>query len=148
MIEGVSRWRIYVLRAFYLFVFVAFGSSIWPSIISPGELWEPVEGVTYSFYAAFSALCFLGFLHPLRMLPLLFIQLGYKSIWLLAVGLQLWQADAIDDVAAEFVRVCAIGVVIDLLVIPWPYVYRTYLNGPYMFKTQSEIRQTGGLGEE
>ena len=127
----VSRWRLIALRGFYLLVCVGFGSSIWPSIFAPASLWGPVEGVTWSFYAAFSALCFLGVLHPLKLLPLLLIQFAYKSIWLVAVGLRLWRADAIDALAMEFVYACAIGAAIDLLLIPWPYVLREYVRAPY-----------------
>jgi hypothetical protein len=64
------------------------------------------------------------------MLPLLFIQLTYKTIWLLAVGLQLWLAGKIDPVAADLVRACAMGAIIDLIVIPWPYVWSNYISKP------------------
>ena len=74
MSNEVSKLRINILRAVYLFIFIVFGFSIWPSIISPNELWDPIEGVTYSFWGAFSLLSILGVRYPLKMLPLLFIQ--------------------------------------------------------------------------
>ena len=130
MSNEVSKLRINILRGVYLLIFIMFGSSIWPSIISPNGLWDPIEGVAFSFWGAFSLLSILGVRYPLKMLPLLFIQLTYKTIWLSAVGLQLWSAGKIDPVAAELVRACAMGVIIDLIVIPWPYVWSNYIWKP------------------
>ncbi|MEW6991138.1 hypothetical protein AADZ91_10650 [Colwelliaceae bacterium 6441] len=130
MSAEVSNFRLNVLRLVYLLIFVLFGSRIWPVIIDPSGLWDPIEGVAYSFWAAFSLLAVLGIRYPLKMLPLLFIQLTYKSIWLVAVGIQLWQADKIDQSAAELIRSNTIGVIIDLLVIPWPYVWANYIAKP------------------
>ncbi|MEX2962837.1 hypothetical protein [Microbulbifer sp. TYP-18] len=133
MQKEVSRWRINILRAFYLFIAVVFGFSVWPTIINPGEIWDPLEGVAFSFWGALTLLSLFGVLHPLKMLPVLLMQLTYKAIWMLAVGAQLWLAGEIDPVAAELVNANTIGIIIDLLVIPWPYVWATYIltSNPY-----------------
>ena len=130
MSNEVSKLRVNILRGVYLLIFIVFGSSIWPTIISPNELWDPMEGVTYSFWGAFSLSSILGVRYPLKMLPLLFIQLTYKTIWLLAVALPLWSAGKIDPIAADLVRACAMGAIIDLIVIPWPYVWSNYIWKP------------------
>jgi hypothetical protein len=62
------------------------------------------------------------------MLPLLILQLFYKSVWLLAVGLPLRSAGQADSVAAGMIDTFAIAVVLDLLVIPWPYVLANYVR--------------------
>jgi hypothetical protein len=60
------------------------------------------------------------------MLPLLLLQLLYKSIWVIAVALPLWSAFR----SIELTRIMAMGAVVDLIVIPWPYVLDNYLKKP------------------
>jgi hypothetical protein len=92
--------------------------NVWPGLISHGKPWDPTHGIAVSFWAALSALSGLGIRYPLKMLPLLILQLTYKSVWVLAVGLPLRSAGQLDPVAAELFSVCAIGLVVDLIVIP------------------------------
>lgn len=127
MSAEVSTLRLNILRAVYLLIVVLFGSRIWPTILNPNDIWDPLQGVAFSFWGAFTLLSILGVWQPLKMLPLLFVQLTYKVIWMLSVGLQLWSAGQIDPVAAGLIRSNIIGIVIDLLVIPWPYVWVTYV---------------------
>ena len=128
MTDDVSTLRLYLMRTVYLLTFVGVGSWVWPEIINHGALWDPVKGVAFSFWAAYSVLMGLGIRYPVRMLPLLILQLFYKSVWLLAVGLPLRSAGQADPVAAGMIDTFAIAVVLDLLVIPWPYVLANYVR--------------------
>ncbi len=130
MSEGVSLFRLYLMRSLYLLNFVLLGINVWPGLISHGKPWDPMHGIAVSFWAALSALSGLGIRYPLKMLPLLIMQLTYKSVWLLAVGFPLRSAGQLDPVAAELFSVCAIGLVVDLIVIPWPYVLANYVKTP------------------
>lgn len=123
-IPRVSLVRLYVLRAMYLANFVLLGSDVWPGIFFPGKPWEPVPGVAVSFWAALSVLSALGLRYPLPMLPLLFLQLVYKLVWLLAVARPLHFAGAAEQMTTVF----AVGLVLDLVVIPWPYVWSHYVR--------------------
>jgi hypothetical protein len=60
------------------------------------------------------------------MLPLLLLQLLYKAIWLIAVGFPLWSAGR----PTELINVFIVGIVLDLVVIPWPYVLANYVKKP------------------
>jgi hypothetical protein len=64
------------------------------------------------------------------MLPVLFMQLFYKSVWLLAVALPLWSARQWTPGTANMVRVFVAAVIVDALVIPWPYVVAEYGKAP------------------
>jgi hypothetical protein len=130
MLGEVSLFRLYLMRSLYLLNFVLLGIDVWPGLIHHGKPWDPMHGIAVSFWAALSILSGLGIRYPLRMLPLLIMQLFYKSVWLLAVGLPLRSAGPLDPVAAELFSVCAIGLVVDLIVIPWPYVLENYLKQP------------------
>jgi hypothetical protein len=126
----VSTFRLYIMRLLYLLNFVLLGMSVWPGLINHGKPWDPMHGIAVSFWGALSALSGLGIRYPLKMLPLLIMQMSYKSIWLLAVYLPLRSADHLDSVATELFSVCAIGLVVDLIVIPWPYVLANYVRKP------------------
>ncbi|OGU69657.1 MAG: hypothetical protein A3H45_02495 [Ignavibacteria bacterium RIFCSPLOWO2_02_FULL_55_14] len=124
MAESVSTLRLYIMRVMYLFNFVLLGSDVWPELIRHEGPWDPVRGAAYSLWATLSLLSVLGLRYPLQMLPLLLFQLVYKSIWLVAVGIPLQSAGQ----ATEMTTVFLVGVGLDLIVIPWPYVYAHYLK--------------------
>ena len=126
MSEGVSTFRLHLMRLLYLLNFVLLGLDVWPQIINHAGAWDPVKGAAFSFWAALSALSGLGLRYPLRMLPLLLLQLVYKSIWLIAVALPLLSAGR----SAGFAEAMVIGVVLDLIAIPWPYVLANYVKKP------------------
>ena len=124
--SDVSTFRLYLMRLLYLLTFVLLGSQVWPELINHEGPWDPVKGVAISFWAALSALSGLGLRYPLKMLPLLLLQLLYKSLWVIAVALPLWSAFR----SIELTKVMAYGAVVDLIVIPWPYVLANYVKKP------------------
>ena len=126
----VSAVRLYLMRLLYLLNFVFLGIGIWPAVINPAKPFGPIDGVAFSFWAAFSALCGLGIRYPLKMLPLLMLQLVYKVVWLLAVALPLSLAGLLDSAEPNLTRTFVGGVIGDLLVIPWPYVLANYVKAP------------------
>ena len=129
MTEEVSKLRLYLMRVLYLLNFVMLGLQVWPELINPDKPMAPLVGVAFSFWAALSTLSGLGIRYPLKMLPMLILQLFYKSVWLLAVALPLWSAGRLDS-ASELTRIFVGGVVVDILVIPWPYVLSNYVKKP------------------
>lgn len=126
----VSTIRTYALRVVYLLNFVGLGMTAWPAVVSPEKPLGLLDGVAFSFWAAFSVLMGFGLRYPLQMLPLLLLQLSYKVVWLLAVALPLWSAGQWDSSATGLTRVFVAPVVVDLLVIPWAYVYANYVKKP------------------
>ena len=128
---GVSKFRIYLLRFFYLLIFVLLGREVWTEIFTHKGLWQPLPGVAFSFWAAFSTLAILGILHPLKMIPLLLVQISYKLIWLIIVAFPLWSANHLTGSSAQgLAEVNLKSIVIDLLVIPWSYVLKNYILKP------------------
>ena len=123
----VSTFRLYLLRAGYLLLVVGLGSTIWPAILDNTTTWELQRGVVVSMLGAMSVLAVLGIRYPLQMLPLLFFELTWKSIWLLRVALSLWSAHQMDARTWEIVIECLIAVIF-LVVIPWRYVFENYVQ--------------------
>ena len=87
--DGVSLGRLDVLRAAYLLLVVGLGAMIVPDIVSHRLI---DRGVIASLLGCVWLLAFIGLRHPLRMLPLLLFELGWKSIWMIAYGLPQWSA--------------------------------------------------------
>jgi hypothetical protein len=114
----VSAVRLYALRLFYLLSFVGGGLMFWPALLNPGKPLGLLDGVAFSFWATLMALMGLGLRYPLQMLPLLLLQLLYKTVWLLAVALPLRSAGQWDASATEITRTFVGVVVLDVLVIP------------------------------
>jgi hypothetical protein len=125
---NVSLPRLYAIRVLFLLNFVILGLDVWPALLNTGKLHEPVAGVALSFWATLSLLSAVGLVHPLRMLPLLLAQLCYKIIWLLFVALPLHNAGQWTDTTAGVFKACAIGLVLDVLVIPWGYAFTVFVR--------------------
>jgi hypothetical protein len=130
----VSTFRLYLLRAMY--VFMALGLAIFklaPAFLHPETL-SPQDSVVISVLGAFALLAVLGIRYPLKMLPLLFFEFVWKSIWILAFGLPLLLSGGLDpDVSfggSETLVNCLLGVVLVPLVVPWGYVINHYLRAP------------------
>lgn len=136
----VPTWRQHVLRIAFLLAFIGLAPDNWATVLFPGEQLDPWTGVAVSFYAAFSLLCLMGIRFPLKFLPLLLIQLIYKSCWMVGTYLPAYQTQSIDENLTSWFWVMVPGIVIDLLVIPWGYVYRQYLK----FLFQKEIYASSG----
>jgi hypothetical protein len=138
MSGALSTVRLYAMRFLYLLNGVVLGSDVWPAIIHRAKPWDPLHGVAFSFWAALSLLSLLGVRFPVRMLPLLFLQLFYKLTWLIGVGYPSWSAGHWDPVASEVFKACAIGAVLDLIVIPWPYVFENYVKTIFRREAKDE----------
>ena len=95
-------------------------------IHSPPNAVEPYPGVAFSFWAALAGLSALGIRYPLAMLPLILMQLFYKVFWLLAVYVSLRAASRSSDLTQGML----IGIALDIIVIPWTYVFAHYIKKP------------------
>ncbi|WP_268845927.1 hypothetical protein [Flavobacterium aestivum] len=123
----VSIFRLYLLRATYLLISVGLGFTIWPQIIQHPTPWPLWHGVGCSLLGAVSILAFLGIHNPLKMLPILFFELIWKSIWLITIALPLWLTGQMDSENLETAQNCLMGIIVPL-VIPWPYVWKHYVE--------------------
>jgi hypothetical protein len=131
----VSTFRLYLLRAMY--VYMAVGLLIFklvPGILQPETLSVPgsvgPQSALFSVLAGFALLAVLGIRYPVKMLPLLFLEFVWKSIWLLAFGLSLVLSGRLDPVTTETLTGVLMGVVLVPLVMPWGYVLKHYVRVP------------------
>ena len=123
----VSTFRLYLLRAMYLFMAVGLAIFELPALLHPEDL-SRLDGVVLSVLGAFALLAVLGIRYPLKMLPLLLFELLWKSIWVLTFGVPLLLSGGLDANTAETLTACLMGVVLVPLVTPWAYVFTHYLR--------------------
>ena len=78
----VSTFRLYALRAMYVFTVVGLAIEKLPALLHPANL-SPGDSVILSVLGATALLAVVGIRYPIKMLPLLFFELVWKSIWML-----------------------------------------------------------------
>ena len=124
----VSTFRLYLLRAGYLIIAVGLALMIWPGLIHPPENLPHMNAVVRSLLGAVCLLAALGIRYPLKMLPVLFFELVWKTIWILAFGLRLWSTNKLDADTRETLHDNIFGIILVIIVTPWGYVFRHYLK--------------------
>jgi hypothetical protein len=123
----VPLFRLYILRAMYLFIVVGLGAYLWPGVLSPDRHWELMEGQATCMLAAFSLLCAVGIRYPLQMLPVLLWEVLWKTLWLLLVPLPQWMSGHVDDAIKPAIFAISL-VILVYLAIPWRYVFVHYVR--------------------
>ena len=124
----VSLWQLNLLRVGYLFMGVGLAVFKWPLLFNHGP-WELKEGTVQCMLVAMSLLALLGLRYPLRMLPILLFEVGWKLIWLGVVALPLWKDNQLEGATREQ-AVTVLLVVIIIAVIPWRHVLAQYVTAP------------------
>ena len=129
----VSTFRLYLLRAMYVFTVVGLAIFKLPALLHPATL-PPGDSVILSVLGATALLAVLGIRYPLKMLPLLFFELVWKSIWILIFGLPQLLSGGLDPNVSfggtESLTACLVGVVLVPIAMPWGYVFKHYWKVP------------------
>lgn len=134
LISRPAPWRQHLLRALFFLNFISLAFDNWSTILFPEEQMDTLTGVTISFWAAFSLLNLLGVRFPLKMIPILLLQLLYKTAWIIGTYLPAQRNAVLDEYLESFLWVCVAGIVLNVLLIPWNYVYAYYLKGFFKIK--------------
>jgi hypothetical protein len=124
---GVSRLNVFLLRALYLLMAVFLGQDAWTHIATFEGTWDPEAAAAWSVWAAFSLLAVIGLFHPVRMLPIILLEIVYKTIWLVLVGFPMWSAGTLEG-RSEEMMFSFLFVVLPVIATPWGYVFRAYFQ--------------------
>jgi hypothetical protein len=129
----VSTFRLYLLRAMYVFTVVGLAIEKLPALLHPTNL-SPGDSVILSVLGATALLAVVGIRYPIKMLPLLFFEVVWKSIWMLVFGLPRSLSGGLDPGVSfggpETLIACLVGIVLVPLAIPWGYVFKQYVKAP------------------
>jgi len=124
-----GKIRRLAIRIVFLLTAIALLPSTFQALFLSEAPPEPFYGIALSFWLALSALSLLGLLYPIKMLPLLILQMLYKGFWLLGVGLPLWSENNLSPYEDLFFA-NAFGIFIDIAVIPWIYLFKKHITKP------------------
>ena len=120
------------LKGMYIYTIVGaggFGLGILavPEVMKSVFGWpitDPIPlGITGSVYVAFAILSILGLRSPLKFVPVLLLQLCYKSVWFLGVILPLAASGQFPTYAILHVTIFATYIIGDIIAIPFSYVF-------------------------
>ena len=125
--EGVRRINVYLMRVLYFLMATLLAQDVWTYVFSHQGAWDPNRAMAWSVWAAFSSLAILGIFHPLKMIPILLLEIFYKSMWLILVAYPLWRAGNLVGSPAEGETYVFLPIVVVILIIPWGYVFKTYV---------------------
>ncbi|WP_426169960.1 hypothetical protein [Sandarakinorhabdus sp. DWP1-3-1] len=121
--------RLNLLRVPYLLFVLGLGPVTWPAILDPETTWLLGRSVAVAMLGALALLGLLGLRQPVAMLPLLFFEMVWKTIWLLRVALPASTAGTIDADTTMTMYECLLVLVFPLF-IPWRHVWSRYVAAP------------------
>jgi hypothetical protein len=144
--EGVYKINIYLLRLLYLLVVIFVARDSWTVILTHQGPWDYLQAVAYCVWAAYATLSIVGLIHPLKMLPIVFFEIFYKSIWLIIVAYPLWSKNQLVGSPAEQLTYAFLWLPLPILAVPWGYAFRTYFSLPKRTKKSASYDQ--GIGSD
>jgi hypothetical protein len=128
--EGVRPINIYLLRVLYVLMFFVLGRETWTKILTHQGPWEPFEAVAWCVWTGFATLAGLGILRPLKMLPIVLLEIFYKVLWLVVVAYPLWIKGALWGSRAEGIATPFLWVILPIVAVPWGYAFANYVYKP------------------
>jgi hypothetical protein len=124
--EGVRRINIYLLQLVFVLMFFVLGRDTWTHILTHQGTWNPADAIAWCVWTAFATLAGLGIFRPLKMLPILLLEIFYKVLWLIIVAYPLWSAGTLAGSSAEGTTSAFLWVLLPIIAVPWAYVFGNY----------------------
>jgi hypothetical protein len=128
--EGVRRINIYLLRLLYILMFFVLGRETWTHIFAHQGPWDPKDAVVWCVWTAFATLAGIGIVHPVKMLPIVLLEIFYKVLWLILVAYPLWSKGTLAGSPAEAITTPFLWVILPIVAVPWGYVCVNYFYKP------------------
>jgi len=128
--EGVRRINVYLVRLVFVLMFFVLGKDTWTHILTHQGPWEPINAMAWCVWTAFATLAGLGIIRPLKMLPILLLEIFYKILWLILVAYPLWSQGTLVGSPAEGITSGFLWVILPIVAVPWRYVLVNYIYNP------------------
>ena len=125
--EGVYKINIYLLRLLFTLMFLVLGKDVWTHILTFKGPWSPAEAAAWCVWASYSVLSVIGILQPLKMLPLVLLEILYKVLWLILVAYPLWSTNQLIGSPAEPMTYAFLWVALPIIAMPWKYAFENYI---------------------
>lgn len=127
--KGVWPIKVYVLKLFFLLMFIFVAKDAWTELITHEGQWNVEVAVAWCSMAAYTTLSGLGIFHTLKMLPIMLFMFFYKSLWLYFVAYPLWKNGTLEGSEAQGWAQVFIWIIIPMIFTPWSYVFKTFVLG-------------------
>jgi hypothetical protein len=128
--DGVRPINIYLLRLLYILMFFVLGKQTWTHVLTHKGSWDPTNAVAWCVWTAFATLAGIGIVRPLKMLPVVLLEIFYKLLWLLLVAYPLWSHGTLAGSPAEEITSEFLWVLLPIVATPWGYVFKNYIYDP------------------
>jgi len=125
--DGVPPINIYLLKLLYTLMFLFLSYTSWTHIIHHTGPWDPANSAAWFMWVSFGVIAFIGILHPLKMLPIVLLEIVYKTAWLIVIALPLYQRNELTGTPAEAMAGNFMLVILPIVAMPWRYFFRTYI---------------------
>lgn len=122
----LPTFRLNLMRSGYLLMAVGLILVKWPLLLQASSL-PVIESAVVCILTAMSLLALLGLRYPIGMLPILLFEVMWKVLWLAIVALPHFLANDMDA-ATETMTFSVLFVVPILLVTPWDYVWKRFVQ--------------------
>ena len=143
--EDVLRINIYLLRLLYFLMFFVLGKDTWTHILTHKGPWDPTDAVMWCIWTAFATLAGLGILRPVKMLPIVLLEIFYKVLWLILVAYPLWSNGMLAGSPAEAITTPFLWVILPIVAVPWGFVFVTYF---FKAKRENQFLNLSKLSSE
>jgi hypothetical protein len=127
--EGVPRINIYAMRLLFTLMFLFLSYDSWTHILNHKGNWGVTDAVAWCVWLAYGAVSWIGIIRPLKMLPIILLEIIYKTVWLLVVSYPLWKKNELAGSPAYYTTTVFIFVILPIIFMPWRYFFRTYILG-------------------
>jgi hypothetical protein len=125
--DGVPPLNIYLLRLLYTLMFLFLTYTSWTHIVHHTGPWDPANSAAWFMWVSFGVIAVIGIRRPLKMLPIVLLEIVYKTAWLIVVALPLYRRNELAGTPAESMADNFMLVILPIVAMPWRYFFRTYL---------------------
>ncbi|MDG2342741.1 MAG: hypothetical protein P8L24_06765 [Cytophagales bacterium] len=126
--DGIRPINIYGMRFIYILMATLLAMDVWTHIITYDQKWDPSDAMNWSVWAAFTLFAVIGIFHTVKMIPIMVLEIVYKTIWLILVALPLFQDGNLSDDTTDGMIFPFILVILPVTFVPWGYVVKKYIK--------------------
>ncbi len=125
--DGVPPINIYLLRLLYTLMFLFLSYDSWAHILNHKGNWQATDATAWCVWLGYGAISWIGIIRPLKMLPVVLLEIVYKTAWLFIVAYPLWEKNELVGSPVEGTTNVFMLVILPIVAMPWRYFFRTYI---------------------
>ncbi len=125
--DGVPKINIYLLRILYTLMFIFLSYDSWTHILNHKGNWGVTDATAWCVWLGYGAISWIGIINPLKMLPIVLLEIIYKITWLFVVAFPLWTKNELTGSPVEGTTHVFMMVILPIVAMPWRYFFRTYV---------------------